>query len=690
MVYIILLLPIEQILPYMISNVHSFTTSTRRPVSIIRWQLDRWKLRLFGGRRRQQRHESRRILAQKLDSWLDIIAARRLNSLSNATVCSTPIYRPRKSDKITIGANDLQCLGCRMDLPLVEHKYRLDPEQIIKFETKFIHALKDETLHLISMFQHRCRWHWHQRDSDRSFEFEIWVSRTQCGSRTLAVISTSVLVIIALFSLCVCLMIAGTFTDKECTLWGLDVLQAILIQLFVTGPLLNTTVLCVKIICSAVLLKTGRRNQIQQKVVKIQRQTNCVVDAERSFKARMVAEEARNDALRVLATGDAHAVATARIQHQSTKRYHENHLVTIDERRKASRQPHTNESHKSDTVAKTATAMSAAKLSDREKKSLTMIGAADAALAALRLADGVDMNDARQFADFKIKVVNVQVQATKARLANLHQRLVSLKDTKRRLNVFKTKKLTELRKLNKAPVKHEDNEHVVPLRVRCFETENIESESAFRLQVELSPSNVLREQPSPDRVTLGDIPVSTIKRTKPNDTINNQYPIAGGARHKQSVIIKTRRNLNQLPTVSSSINTVEQQLKATHHNQRTVTSSDYSAPSARNIQTDPYENNDAKMTLQTTMQHLKAKVRVSRRRVRARKAFSVPASHLASTKKTSTIRATANTAQSHNSRSATKLTQIGKRRVTPQMLQKILDRRKQRMRRLLKGRQVSI
>ena len=77
----------------------------------------------------------------------------------------------------------------------------------------------------------------------------------------LSVINAVFLIVLASFTMMICLLLSAAFDDTQCIIWVEKALQSIAMQVLVTGPLIGLLVLCVKVFVSWLLLRANARTR---------------------------------------------------------------------------------------------------------------------------------------------------------------------------------------------------------------------------------------------------------------------------------------------------------------------------------------------------------------------------------------------------------------------------------------------
>ena len=373
----LLVLPVEYILPYMISNVNSFASSTRRPQSLIRRQLNWLKQRVFGRRKAKQLRAARDTQAAAVFAWTEWTAVRRLDrevTLQSTVGLTTDLSQNtfvdgtgrRASEAATSGHEQfgkqqhivpdsnsrasthrslsprsvsqihrdmgLSFLCCRVHVP-VSHAhalYRLDEKGRAALAKR--HASVATTVPMtgsIMLFQHSARTALRRRETARELEFDSWYNGEKRRRHVLAGLSTAVLLVLVTFTLLVCLLLSAAFTVDECLLWALDVAQSAALQIFVTNPAISLLVLSTKLLVSWLLLRAGRRRQHDTRTADMRRKQRRWLQKQTRALSEAEIADARAAALKTLVTGDSAVVAAARKSQQTIKQQQTAMLATI-------------------------------------------------------------------------------------------------------------------------------------------------------------------------------------------------------------------------------------------------------------------------------------------------------------------------------------------------------------------------
>lgn len=306
----LLLFPVKYFLPFMIANVNSFTTNTHMPKGIIRRQLDRLKARLCVADRRwrlgakilpitadstkamqARRTRSRRVRKHQSSSsavpvtedsdteksFGNATTSDEQESTSSSEATRSSHDRLKRSLKFLwiqlrlLTSRDFQrgawrssqstCCGGSSggDLP---HGSDNAGEPNIDDSSTQVHADHPHwVLSLIVKFQTRIRARQKARRRLREVEFSAWLHDCKGWRNQLSAINGVFLASLASFTLVVLLLLSASFTPTESLLWLQAVGQSLVMQLFVTDPLLSSVVLAVRLLFSFCLLRGDRRKR---------------------------------------------------------------------------------------------------------------------------------------------------------------------------------------------------------------------------------------------------------------------------------------------------------------------------------------------------------------------------------------------------------------------------------------------
>lgn len=298
----VLLLPLQYILPYMVSNVNSLSTFTRVPMNLLEREWAKLKRPFSCQRRRKvaKCHEGC-AQAQVVLHWLTLSSQRR-----NATRLGSD-DSPIPLDAVP---TELKLFNCTVKVhttgPAIGDKHRDALDQV---------AVTSEIEKAIRNFQRHIKHSLVRRNAARDTEFNAWYHQLRRERRALGSLSAGVLVILTSFTLLMCLLLSGAFEERETLLWLEDVGKSIAMQTFVTDPALGLVLLLLKLFTNWLLLRAATR-RVKAQLAKKQ----AALDAR---KARALDEfevaAAKSAALHVVAAADPEAIRTEKQHKESLK-----------------------------------------------------------------------------------------------------------------------------------------------------------------------------------------------------------------------------------------------------------------------------------------------------------------------------------------------------------------------------------
>eukprot|EP00750_Incisomonas_marina_P030150 INCI731.7.p1 GENE.INCI731.7~~INCI731.7.p1 ORF type:complete len:2186 (-),score=390.77 INCI731.7:636-7193(-) len=265
----VLLLPVEHVLPFMISNVNSIVTSTKIPTPILKRELSRLSRRICCRIKRKQTMNNREVCAQTVTHWLSLVGESKQSLKSERVPDGQHVgenFRVSQSvDGPQAGLTALMFWTCAVKLAAARPYMASD--EIAKALTRRQSQMGNHEsaimVRTIARFQQRVRASLLVRNATRIVEFDSWYGQLKMHRRILAGLSSGVLVTLALFTVLICLLLSGAFTEEETSLWAADVGQSLLMQLFVTTPVVGLLVVVVKLLISWLLLRTGRQRALK-------------------------------------------------------------------------------------------------------------------------------------------------------------------------------------------------------------------------------------------------------------------------------------------------------------------------------------------------------------------------------------------------------------------------------------------
>ena len=297
----VLLLPVQHFLPYMVSNVNSVSTFSRVPLALLSRELKRlscWKPRK---RSRSAAETQARVVLQ----WMDV-AFRRQGATDSKDVAAAS----GNNGHSTV-STQLNFVTCRVKLPSAAGNAHTATNKAALVSTASSAAAVRAVVQLQRVLRIRAR----QRREVRSVEFDAWYHGQHHLRHVLAGLTIAVLLVLAAFTLAICLLLSGTFSEDESLLWVSDVAQSLVVQVFVTDPAVTLLVILVKLFVSWGVLRVGTKRQ--KKV--LQRQEEAAESRAVAVGVKVDIVTAKLNALKVVQTGNAQLVRKERAVKQAAQ-----------------------------------------------------------------------------------------------------------------------------------------------------------------------------------------------------------------------------------------------------------------------------------------------------------------------------------------------------------------------------------
>ena len=135
--------------------------------------------------------------------------------------------------------------------------------------------------------QRRIRAEQRVRQESRSIEFDAWYA--DCGPRrhALTAINYTFLAVLGAFTFVVCLLVSAAFTDEECALWVLSVVENIVVQIFVTDFLIGGGLLVLRLAGSSILLRMDRRARAKARALQLRQREENLKDSRDAIEHQM-------------------------------------------------------------------------------------------------------------------------------------------------------------------------------------------------------------------------------------------------------------------------------------------------------------------------------------------------------------------------------------------------------------------
>lgn len=181
----------------------------------------------------------------------------------------------KKSESKIDTKRALWFLSCKVALPAERRRRLASPEvheATLSAAQSAAENIGDRELHILRLFQARIKTGYQRRAELRLVEFSAWLlegnPRQGPGrQRILSAITFAFVAVLSAFTLGICLLLSLAFTTQECLLWVVGVGKSLLMQLFVTEPLVGLVVLSLKFTASWGLVTANRvhRRKLQQR-----------------------------------------------------------------------------------------------------------------------------------------------------------------------------------------------------------------------------------------------------------------------------------------------------------------------------------------------------------------------------------------------------------------------------------------
>jgi len=290
----ILLLPVQHFLPYMVSNVNAVTTFTPMPVPLLKRELRR----LTCWRSQKHRANNKELRLKATRRWME-------TALGQQETQSIP---KQQVDAVAAVSTKLRFFKCAVDLPSALRA------SVLKRDVN-VHSASDHVVQTITTLQRRFRRHTSMTREARRVEFEAWYTGMQSQRHVLAALSSAVLIVLAMFTLTICVLLSVTFNADESVLWITDVGQSLVVQVFVTDPAVTLAVIVLKLFASWLLLKFAKARARQQ----LANRMKAVSEQIATVYADVDTVTAKIAALNVMASGNAANMGAERSNFDAAK-----------------------------------------------------------------------------------------------------------------------------------------------------------------------------------------------------------------------------------------------------------------------------------------------------------------------------------------------------------------------------------
>ena len=377
-----LLLPVQHFLPYMVSNVNSMTTRTRMPTTLLKREMKR--LSCCKSKKRDASNIS--LSAKVVMHWVSL----RHEAMDTPSTAVTAA-----EDMVAHVSTKLHFLHCGVELPAgiaIGEPIHMDVEKN-----------KGTQYNGIERFQRLLRWRIKLKREVRNVEFGAWYNDLHRARHALAMLSACVLLVLAAFTLTICLLLSCAFNEEESVMWVADVAQSLVVQIFVTDPAITLVVIFAKLLVSWTILRIGKRRLKK----KLQKQQDAVEQQIADVSARVDIAAAEARALEVVVGGVEADVARAKVVNSKAKEKCEVALEDIAvakarlrQMRRTATRPRKSEVQEWDNRD--------AELDDQERAARKSLGTIDAALEVL--------GGSRASAEQKLEATHEKMRALERKL----------------------------------------------------------------------------------------------------------------------------------------------------------------------------------------------------------------------------------------------------------------------------------
>ena len=413
-------------------QVNSLESSTPRQPGLISNELKRLARKCGCLPQQNKQVERRTGVAKVVGAWTEFAAGQReergrSSSTANGRVGKLAASSGKAHDARADGVladvdSTLRFLSCQVQVPSCHVSRRMHRTIGLKemlFFKKIVAQRSPQTLLLsrgVLSLQRAVRYRqWHFRRA-RELEFDVWLRDHASNRRLLATLSVAVLVVLASFTLTICLLLSGAFSNEECGMWAVDVAQSAAMQIFVTHPILGLMTLVGQLAASWLLLRLGQRHQVVLQAANLKQRESDTLRRQLGAANLAAVLEARRNALLVIASNNADLIRSERQAFESTLQTSKTRLAQLRE---------------------SGFNASQSRLFEAEERALqTKVQAANAALQTLHLFDGNSKQSVGESASgysVTSKTVSVALADSQRALANVHLRMRRLDESRHRL-----------------------------------------------------------------------------------------------------------------------------------------------------------------------------------------------------------------------------------------------------------------
>lgn len=241
----ILLFPVAYFLPYMISQVNSFSTGTKVPQKMVEKRWNAFKTQCVDSFLRKigkQKNRATVLITQNKEKE-DVTELYTLNILKwwwDSIISS----EPKRNDIMKLAEKNLFFLCYKMKLPKLGElrgwyaqnhhnaQFSMDNEMSEPPDAKLVTVVHHNTVatQAIKKLQRKVRFNFLQREIVRLQEFDHWHHDCRPNRRILRIINLIFLFCVIFITLIVCILLSAAFSDEVCWKCLYAVLRSIAIQ----------------------------------------------------------------------------------------------------------------------------------------------------------------------------------------------------------------------------------------------------------------------------------------------------------------------------------------------------------------------------------------------------------------------------------------------------------------------------
>ena len=281
----VLLLPFKHVLPNMIANANTGTTNTHLGVGLFKRQMNKFQQVMCCGAARKKLWHKKDVQVAALDKWMALLAANvaatrnvedefKVARSSTATSLEVRQKSMRSLHRQMTQRLRKQYLKShlflfkwRIKLPDISGKKKsemqLSAEQVRRMK---LDRVDGEVVGQVGRRQKGVREWLRERKLIRQEEFTAWYGGMKRARHVLAGLAAFQLLYILAVGLAVCLAFSYAFTEEECWAWLAAVGKSVLMQLFVTDPVLGMVMLVSKLLMGWLLLRCEIRAQRKRRL----------------------------------------------------------------------------------------------------------------------------------------------------------------------------------------------------------------------------------------------------------------------------------------------------------------------------------------------------------------------------------------------------------------------------------------